>query len=162
MAESRVLNVLHFYALNLNLIQMQTEGLNHADSLMQMPSGGNCLNWILGHLLIERDKVLGLLNQSRLLNETITQRYAQDSEPIVNNDAPLRLEEQLELLEKSQRQIESGFHKIDLADLERGSGSGEPEMSVIRYIEFLCWHETYHTGQLELLRHLSGRHEKLI
>jgi len=32
------------YALNLRLIQMQTEGMSHAESLTQTPYNINCLN----------------------------------------------------------------------------------------------------------------------
>ena len=29
-------------------------------------------------------------------------------------------------------------------------------------MEFMIWHEAYHIGQLEYLRHLAGSHEKVI
>jgi hypothetical protein len=32
---------------NLGIIKAQTEGLSHADSLLQLPFRGNCLNWVL-------------------------------------------------------------------------------------------------------------------
>src|SRR5215467_4220807 len=49
---------------NLGVLQAQAEGLTHTDSLLQLPFRGNCLNWILGHLLDNRDVVLeALLDQ---------------------------------------------------------------------------------------------------
>jgi len=35
--------------LNVNVITLQTKELTHADSLLQLPCRGNCLNWVLGH-----------------------------------------------------------------------------------------------------------------
>ena len=35
---------------NLDVIKAQTKGLSHADSLLQLPFRGNCLNWVLGHI----------------------------------------------------------------------------------------------------------------
>ena len=43
------------YALNLRLIEMQTAGLSHSDSLIQTPYNINCLNWELGHIAVGRD-----------------------------------------------------------------------------------------------------------
>ena len=43
------------YALSLRNLHMQTNGLAHQDSLMQLPFRGNCMNWTLGHVLLCRD-----------------------------------------------------------------------------------------------------------
>ena len=44
-----------------NLIHDQTNGLNQADTLIQ-PQGGNCMNWVLGHLLESQIIMLKALN----------------------------------------------------------------------------------------------------
>jgi hypothetical protein len=48
------------------IIDRQTEGLTHADNLLQLPFRANCMNWVLGHLTVYRDKVLELLGESPL------------------------------------------------------------------------------------------------
>ena len=42
------------FGLNLRLIKLQTEGLSHADSLIQTPYNINCLNWVVGHITVNR------------------------------------------------------------------------------------------------------------
>ena len=46
----------------LDIVRQQTAGLSQADSLIQPQPGGNCLNWVMGHLddgLIALLKVCG-------------------------------------------------------------------------------------------------------
>jgi len=68
------------YALNLRLIEMQTAGLSHADSLIQTPYNINCLNWVLGHIAVGRDSVLRMVGEEPLLSETETNCYKTDSQ----------------------------------------------------------------------------------
>jgi hypothetical protein len=67
-------------ALNLRLIEMQTAGLSHADSLIQTPYTINCLNLVLGHFAVGRDSVLQLVGEETLLSGTEINRYKTDSQ----------------------------------------------------------------------------------
>lgn len=91
------------FGLNLRLINLQTEGLSHADSLIQTPYNINCLNWVAGHITVNRDNVLELLGVERLLSETQTKRYQRGSEPIRAEDPGiLQLEDLLETLGRAR------------------------------------------------------------
>jgi uncharacterized damage-inducible protein DinB len=37
-----------------------------------------------------------------------------------------------------------------------------PPWTTAEFLHFLLWHETYHAGQTELLRQLSGTNDKVI
>jgi hypothetical protein len=56
-------------AINLCLIGMQTAGLSHADNLIQTQYNINCLNWVLGHIAVGRERVLQLVGEETLLSE---------------------------------------------------------------------------------------------
>ena len=75
------------FSLNLRLIKLQTAGLSHADSLIQTPYNINCMNWVLGHIAVNRDNVMRLIGAEPLLRETEIQRYKTESDP-VTNDGP--------------------------------------------------------------------------
>jgi hypothetical protein len=51
------------FARNASIIKMQAEGLTNEDSLRQLPFHGNCLNWVLGHIVVSRDSVLETLDR---------------------------------------------------------------------------------------------------
>ena len=63
------------YGVNLRLIKLQTESLSHSDSLVQTPYNINSLNWVVGHIAVNRDNVLRLLGGEPLLSEVETVRY---------------------------------------------------------------------------------------
>jgi hypothetical protein len=143
------------------VIARQTEGLTHADSLLQLPFRGNCLNWIMGHIIVNRDKILIALGKPPLFEEAESSRYQRGTDPITDPDSAVSLGKLLELLEESQELIifglkETASESLDaLIDVEKGR-------TVRDRIEFLQWHETYHSGQLEILRQLAGVDDAII
>jgi hypothetical protein len=40
--------------------------------------------------------------------------------------------------------------------------NGGPPWSVAQWLHFLLWHEAYHLGNLEILRQLTGKDDKVI
>jgi uncharacterized damage-inducible protein DinB len=151
------------YALNVRLIKRQTEGLSHADSLIQTPYNINSLNWVLGHIAVNRDNVFRALGVEPLLTEAQTQRYIRNSEP-VRQDGPdiLSLEELLELLERGQAIIENEFNNLTPEALEREIEIGQRSITLGSRLFGLYFHDTYHTGQTDLLRQVAGKNDKVI
>jgi len=47
-------------------------------------------------------------------------------------------------------------------DLDKEIGEDEEKVTLGMRIEFLSWHEAYHTGQTEYLRQLAGTDDKVI
>jgi len=88
------------YAVNLRIILMQVEGLTHEDSLVQTPYNINSLNWVLGHIIVGRDRVLKLLGEGPLLADTHKARYETGSDPVVEDGgAVLPLGELIKILD---------------------------------------------------------------
>jgi uncharacterized damage-inducible protein DinB len=144
------------------IIKKQTDGLTHEDSLLQLPFRGNCLNWVLGHIIASRNSALTWLEQEPVWDEVRASRYGNGSEPITSGDDAVRLEEMLADLDRSQERILAGLEAITDAALERMVPWGKGEQSVAEILAFLHWHETYHTGQLEILRQLAGTNDAII
>ena len=68
-----------------------TSPTGHADSLLQLPFRGNCLNWVLGHLLDNRDDVLKALGAQRIMNDNSAALYRRGSAPIASSTTELLL-----------------------------------------------------------------------
>jgi hypothetical protein len=145
------------------MLLQQVEGLSHADSLIQPQPSGNCLNWVMGHLAGNLQIILDVLDAPHPSDVPDYKRYGYGSKP-VTGDAPdvVRLETivahygllsdaicaRLELMNEEQfeEEIENFMGKVT-----RGWASF-----------FFFFHNTYHIGQLEQLRNLAGRTEKII
>ena len=67
-------------ARNLGVIERQTGGLTHADSMLQLPFRGNCLNWVLGHIMVYRDAMLKMADAEPLWDKARTMAYGYGSE----------------------------------------------------------------------------------
>ena len=151
------------YARNASIIKLQAAGLGHADSVLQPPYRGNCLNWVLGHILESRNTVLGLLGGEAALDPTVASRYARDSEPIVADGPGIApLEELLRALDQSQEQISGKLAALSAEDYERETPFISRAMPLSEIIFFMYFHECYHTGQTEPLRQLAGKNDKVI
>ena len=150
------------FALTHRVIHMQTEGLTNADSLIQPSFRGNCLNWVLGHILVGRSQVLELLGESPIWDEAEAARYRSGSDPVTAEEQALSLEQLLADLDRSQERISAALASVSPALLAEPEGSSESNQSRGQAVAFLHWHETYHTGQLELLRQLAGKNDIII
>jgi uncharacterized damage-inducible protein DinB len=151
------------YALNLRLIEMQTAGLSHADSLIQTPYNINCLNWVLGHIAVGRDSVLRLIGEETLLSEAEINRYKTESNPITEDgEHVFPLERLLEILAAGQLRINSGFSRLTEDELSGEVQVGERQVPLGVRLHGFYFHDTYHTGQIDLLRQIAGTNDKII
>lgn len=128
------------------IIKMQTDGLTHADSLLQLPFRGNCLNWVLGHIVVGRNSVLKLLEASAVCGELETARYVAGSEPITNDEQALPFERLLKDLDESQRRITTVLEQSSSEALGKLVKTKRGEEPVGKLVAGLHWHETYHYG----------------
>lgn len=146
-----------------NMIHTQTEGLTQADTLIQPKPSGNCMNWVLGHLLDNQITLLTLLGKESPVDPVLLERYLRDSDP-VTGEGPgvLTLERLLDGLDRVQVALIARLGEMSDADFTREIEFRGRTITVGWRVLFLNFHFTYHVGQLELLRQLAGRSEKLI
>jgi len=151
------------FARNTNIIKMQTQDLTQEDSLIQPPFGGNCLNWVLGHIAENRDRMFELLGEPKLMEQSGA-RYKRGSEAITAPDGnTLRLEQILDWLDRSQAQLAAVLGRTDENTLAREISTRSNQTTTVgQRLFFLYFHETYHVGQTELFRQLAGKHDKVI
>ncbi len=145
---------------NSRVITQQTNGLTHEDSLLQLPFRGNCMNWVLGHMVEHRDKMLRILGETPQWNADQAARYAPRSEPILPDSEAERIENLLRDLQAAQERIVATLGSATPESLAKVT-DGEEQTDGER-LHFLLWHETYHLGQTEILRQLAGTNDKVI
>jgi hypothetical protein len=143
------------------VIKKQAEGLTQAQSLIQPQPAGNCFNWVVGHIITGRNSVLLALGEAPLWSEAELAGYKRESEPITSADQAQPFDRLLADLDKTHEKIVVALESVSAEKLAQPLAS-DPARSVGERLAFLHWHETYHTGQLELLRALAGKTEKVI
>lgn len=150
MSRSEELN--QSYATNTWLIGLLTEGLSHDESLLQPPFPTNCVNWILGHILVSRNESIQLCGGA-MWDEALINRYKSDSHPIRERDDGIcHFEILIGDLQTSQEILFDLLEVLSEEECNEMVETSRGKKPRWQHIRGLHWHETYHMGQLELLR----------
>ncbi len=136
------------------LAHMHVDDVSHEESLIQPQPAGNCLNWVLGHIIATRSAELKNLGAEPFWTPEKSAPYLRGSEGI-KKDAPgvipfagliLDLDRSHALLSGRYKVITDGELAVPLK-----------EATVRERLVSLRMHEGYHVGQISLLRRLIGK-----
>jgi hypothetical protein len=152
MAEPRAQAVIEAYETNTWLIHNHVDGISDEESLLQLPFEANCLNWILGHIVSRRNSSLEALGLPGLWDDAITALYHTSSEPIREAAGARRFTDLLADLDRSQQALVGTLAEAADADLDRVVENDRGAKPAVEHLEGFHWHETYHIGQLDILR----------
>jgi len=152
MTSSRAQALIDDYETNTWLIHRHVDGVSDEDSLLQLPFQANCLNWILGHIVWRRNSVLAALGLPPLWEEDVTSMYRTSSDPITPQSSVRRFTDLLADLDKTQEAIIATLKDVTDAGLDKVVTNDRSAKRVIEHLQGFHWHETYHIGQLEILK----------
>jgi hypothetical protein len=141
------------FGLNYEVLKKNLEGITHDDSLIQPQGGGNCLNWVIGHIVATRDGALQLLKQDPIWSQEETETYRRGSAPIRDGSRALSLRKLVSDLDRSQGRLIAGLTGGSGTELSAAAG----EQTVGETLFVLQMHEADHAGQTGLLRRMAGR-----
>ena len=155
-------NLIGAFARNLGTLKAQTQGLSHADSQLQPPFRGNCLNWDVGHILGVYGEMLKEMGLPGTLNEAENKTYGYGSEPLCDAAKAGALSAMLARLDQALPIIVEKLGSLSPAELARKVTIWRGKVTLIQALFYMLWHATLHTGQLELLRQLAGKNDKVV
>ncbi len=141
------------------IIARKTEGLNHADSMRQLPFPGNCMNWNIGHILVYRMQFLGVIDGVSKPDPAEFAIYGGGSAPLTDSSKAIPLDVLLARITDSSAQAIAALEAMpaeklaEVYDAERGTTVDD------RLAFYLLFHESYHAGQLEILHELALAHK---
>lgn len=147
----------------LEILRSQTADLSHEESLLQPQPGGNCLNWVLGHLAVNLLEILAVLQGELPDNMPDLTRYRIGTEPIRSKEVGvLSLEDLIQTYTLLNNRIIARLEQMSDDDFEEEIDfwQGKSRRGYVAFFYF--FHNTYHLGQLEFLRNLAGKTEKVI
>lgn len=135
-------------------IRLSCEDVTHMESLFQPMYEGNCLNWVLGHILVYRNDILELLGAEPLWDEAHMEAYRRGSPPITADAENVhQLDRMLEDLDRTQEILVERLKSLSDEDLARPVEDETVGILLAGYQS----HEAYHVGQLSVLRRIAGK-----
>ena len=141
--------------LNSRIIKSRIDGLDHEDSLRQLSFPGNCLNWNLGHLMVYRHRILGMIDGASDADPAEFAIYGAGSEPMTDGSRAIPFTELAERLDSAAAAIEAALAAMPPERLTTVIDEAQGTTVGSRLLFYLVYHEAYHTGQLEILRELA-------
>jgi len=145
----------HHFGLMYQIAARNLEGMTHEQSLAQPARGGNCANWILGHLTNVQNGAMRLVGEAPVWESEQLSRAGFD--PITE---PSRAIEWTQLRERflgSKDRFLSAVSRLSDEALNEsvphpfGGTSSRAEL-----LHTLAFHQTYHVGQLGVSRRIAG------
>jgi hypothetical protein len=140
------------------------EGLTQADCMVQPQPGGNCLNWVVGHLACTWDKVLPVVGQKPVLGNETLQRYDRGSAELHEAGEALPLEMLLNACDEAAKRMEEGLASLTEERLDEPapfSPRKRADETVRSLLSLVMFHQAYHVGQSGLLRRIAGKEGKI-
>jgi hypothetical protein len=143
-------SILFNFGRNMIFLREKTDGLTHAESVLQPPFPGlNCLNWQVGHIASFRDRLLQLLGERPTLEPDIARRYAAGSDPVLGDEPGIgQLGDLLRAIDAAQERLTAAIPQIAPERAAEVVGAGQFSMTVAEWVVFYMRHEAYHIGQL--------------
>ena len=138
-----------------SMVALNVEGMTKEQSLTQPATGGNCSNWILGHLVDVHNNAMGLAGTDPVWDSDQLKKAGY--EPIKSAAGAIEWDTLRSKFLDSKDRCLSAIAKLSDASLEEtfphpfGGTATRAEL-----LSLLALHMTYHAGQLGIARRIAG------
>jgi uncharacterized damage-inducible protein DinB len=145
------------FAFNVGVVQQNAHGITQDESLAA-GDAGNCMNWVLAHVLASRSQMFQMLGIDPFWPDALVERFKRGGAPVTAEEAVDFERAKRELL-VSQRRLGQFLEAADPSVLDKPLDNPGPLIgeTVGDALAFLSFHEAYHAGQIGLLRRIAGK-----
>ena len=148
------------YEVSYAAINRNLEDLSNDDSLLRPQPSGNSLNWVLGHIVVSRGTALKLVGNRPVLEGDQAKPYQRGGHPD-GTERYLDLATLRGMLSDAQQEL---IPALSLMTEQQLAHDVPPELnkppltgSIGNALARLHFHESYHAGQIGLLRRIAGK-----
>jgi hypothetical protein len=163
-AVGEIASLRHFARLSDRVLRVNVDGVTHAESLIQPQPAGNCLNFVVGHLVAVYNNALPLVGQELVMERAALERYQRGAPPLTDPAEAMDLGELMAAWATAAERMDAGLAGLAPEVLDQPapfSPSGDPNETVRSLVATVLFHQAYHAGQTGVLRRVTG-HEGAI
>jgi hypothetical protein len=128
------------------------DDVSHEESVLQLPFEHNCMNWILGHIVTNRSHVLETVGAAHDWQEEVRVLYHQDTQPVTQESPSIQFEKLIAYLDESVHLLKAALEDVSEEWLEENHSNYRGEKTRYAHVTSFHWHESFHLGQLEILK----------
>ena len=152
MPTPKAVKVIEDYSFHNRIIHHFIDGITHKESILQLPFEHNCMNWILGHIATNRSHILETLGADHAWQAEVRVLYHQDTQPIKPESHSIQFEILVGYLDESLNLLQAALENVSEEWLEENHTNYRGEKSRHFHVTSFHWHESFHLGQLEILK----------
>jgi len=152
MPTQRAQSIYEKYQFHNRVMHHFIDGISHEESILQLPFEHNCMNWILGHIVTNRSHVLETVGAAHVWQDEVRVLYHQDTQPVTQETPSIKLDSLIAYLDESVELLESALEDVSEAWLDENFTNYRGEKIRFTHLESFHWHESFHLGQLEILK----------
>lgn len=137
---------------NLEVLERMSDGIDEVQADFSPLPGGSTFRWLLGHVLVYRDRMLTLAGGEPVWDvagAAAFERGSDATQPVAGGPTMEALQA---LLRRQQPRLEAALSDLDAAAF----AAPGPRGSLGEDLAFRVWHDTYHAGQAVLYRRAAG------
>lgn len=142
------------------VVGMNVAGVTHEESLRRPTPGGNCLNWVIGHLLWVYNGFLPLLDQAPVFPDGALERYRRGGPPLDHASDAVEFGALMTAWNEAAARVDAGLAALSPERLDGPgvrTGADSVDESFRASVTTVMFHQAYHAGQTGVLRRLIGR-----
>jgi hypothetical protein len=152
MPNPKAQKVIDDYQFHNRIMHHFIDGISHAESVLQLPFEHNCMNWILGHIVTNRSHVLETVGAAHDWQEEVRALYHQDTQPVTPESESVQFETLIVYLDESVELLKAALEDVSEEWLEENHTNYRGEKTRYAHVTSFHWHESFHLGQLEILK----------
>ncbi|MGH7510507.1 MAG: DinB family protein [Gemmatimonadales bacterium] len=150
----------HQLGISSYVLERNLSELSDQESLTAPEKGGNCLNWVLGHLVRSRLMALQGLGQEAPFPLEDFNAYDDRGGVPFGRETALPLAELKRRFKATQEPLVRGLAGMSPETMAKPapfSPTGDPNETMGSLLVAFTFHEAYHVGQTGLLRRVVGK-----
>lgn len=152
MTTQKAQSIIQDYSFHNMILHRYVNGISHDESIIQLPFKHNCLNWILGHIVTNRSHVLEVIDAEHGWQDDVRALYHQDTQPITPESPSIRFNTLIAYLDESVNLLIAALENVSAEWLEDNFSNYRGEKTRYEHIRQFHWHESFHLGQVEILK----------
>jgi DinB superfamily len=148
------------YEISYGAINRNLEDVSNDESLVRPQAAGNCLNWVLGHIVLYRGMMMKMVGLTPIFEDERAATYRRGGHPD-GSEQYLDLATLRGLLSDAHQQLIPAL--CEMTDEQLAANVPEefnrPPLAgrIGNALARLSFHESYHAGQIGLLRRIAGK-----
>jgi len=141
------------------VIRKNAGDVTHEESLRSFQPAGNGLNWVLGHLVAIRSKLLERLGGEPVWSDAECAPYDRHAAPLTNPAQAKPLPEIWRGFDLTQQRLLEAAARLTAAQLSEPlhDVAESPAKTRSEILAVLGFHDAYHAGQTGVIRRLLGK-----